>query len=74
MDSGRRERLQQATRNACAALTKGMTKTQLSARLAEVKAKITASTDRNGKPIKGLADRVAACREEVARLEGLGAK
>lgn len=74
MDQHRKQRLREATRTACAAFTKGMKKPQLERRLSEVQAKIKASTDRDGRPLRGMAERVAACKEEAARIEGLIAK
>lgn len=67
----RKEQLREATRKACAQFTKGMKKPELEKRLEDVKSKIEASTDRQGRPMKGFAERVAACREEIARLESL---
>lgn len=67
----RKEKLREATRKGCIAMTNGMTKAQLQARLEEVKAKIKGSTGMDGKPVRGLAERLEACKEEAARLEGL---
>jgi hypothetical protein len=74
MDVARKEALRTATRNACAAMTAGMSKAQLQARLAEVRSKVKSSTDMAGKPQRGMAERIRACNEEIARLEGLIAK
>ena len=73
-DVARKEKLRQATRKACATFTAGMTKPQLQQRLADVQTKLKSSVDFNGKPLKGMSERVAACKEEAARLEGLIAK
>ena len=66
-----KERLKERTRRACADFTKDMDKAQLEKRLEDVREKLRASTDREGRPRSGLADRAEACREEIARLEGL---
>lgn len=71
MDKPRKQHLKHATRAACAAFTDGMDAEQLRQRLADVQAKIAASTDRDGKPRTGLSERVEACREEAARLQSL---
>lgn len=43
------------------------------ARLAQLRAKLTASTrGRNGPPLPGYAERVAAIRAEIERLEASG--
>jgi hypothetical protein len=70
----RKDQLQAATVNACTEMTKGMNKTQLQARLVDVQAKIKASTGFDGKPVRGLAERVEACKAEIARLQGEIAK
>jgi hypothetical protein len=64
-------KLQAATANACAALTEGMTDEELQQRLDDVRGKLKASVDRDGRPLRGFADRVAAIKVEIARLEGL---
>lgn len=66
-----KDRLKERTRRACAAFTEGMDKPQLEKRLEDVRGKLKASTDRNGRPKQGLGERAAACKEEIARLEGL---
>jgi hypothetical protein len=38
------------------------------ARFEQVQAKLAASVDATGKPLKGMKGRVAACRDELARL------
>lgn len=74
MHAARNEALKAATRAACAEMTQGMNKAQLQQRLSEVRAKVKSSTDMSGKPHKGMAERIRACNEEIARLEGLIAK
>ena len=39
------------------------------ARIDDVKAKLAASIDRKGKPLKGYSKRVAALKAEITRLE-----
>jgi hypothetical protein len=65
----RKARLRAATEKACKAMTHGMKKPQLEARLAEVRGKLKASIGYDGKPLRGLAERVKACKAEIARLE-----
>lgn len=71
IDRKRKHRLRHATAKACAALTEGMTKPELEQRLTDVRAKLKASTAADGKPLRGMAERVQACAAEIARLEAL---
>ena len=64
-------RLEAATERALEAMTEGMDQDQLLARLEDVRKKLKASVDREGRPLKGFADRVAAIKKEIARLEVL---
>ena len=64
-------RLEAATKRALEAMTEGMDQDQLLARLEDVRKKLKASVDREGRPLKGFADRVAAIKKEIARLEVL---